>query len=100
MTPGEKTQKTALKALYKKMLQAHAHIVILQDDAGAFKMYTNMNEVRDISYIMTYMANDLLGKAEDFDAQMQEAVKKKIKEKADQEIDEMAAEFETKNEEK
>ena len=90
----EKQQKTALKTLWKKVLKAHAHVVILQDNAGKVKMFSNFDDPKDLAYTLTYMANDLLGKIDSFDDLVEDKVREKIKEKADQEIDELAEEFE------
>ena len=93
MSPEEKLQKTALKALWKKMLVAHGHIVILQDKTGKMSLFTNLNDTKDIAYSMTYIANDLLGKAEDFDALVTKGVTDHVKKMADKEVDEMENEL-------
>ena len=95
----EKVQKMQLKTIWKKVLKAHAHIVITQDQIGKIQMYTNFGDHKDVAYTLTYMANDLMGKVEEFDQMVAEKVKEEVKKKADQEIDEMSEEFNNQEEE-
>lgn len=99
MTPDEKRQKSALKNLYKKMLQAHAHIVLLQTDSGEVKMYTNIDAPKDIAYTLTYVANDLLGKADEFEQLVMDKAKEQIKEAQEEQNEEMAEYYEQKEKE-
>ena len=83
------------------MLKSSAHIAVTVDEGGNCKIYTNMDDTREIAYILLHLANDLMGRLDEFEKEMLGKYKEKVEEQIqaeekiakDAEIDDMAKEF-------
>jgi hypothetical protein len=48
-------------------------------------MYTDISDPREVAYIMTYVANDLMGNAASFEKEMLTSMKEEVHKKVEEE---------------
>lgn len=85
MEEKPKEKKTRIKKLFKDLLKSDAHITILIDQFGKIKLYTDVQDQTELAYILTFVGNDIIGKAPEFNTELMKEMKERVGEQVKQE---------------